>query len=92
MSADVSTAAPVRKLHLAGSPATPGVFRAYETGGFLFRLDPARPNAPASVLRDGTWAPVPLTGDDVRGVLKARPVSPEEVERRIARVLLSQAA
>ena len=79
-------------MHVGGRPATPVGFRAYETGGFLFRVDPARPHEFASVLRGGTWAPVPLTGDDVRGVLQARPVSAEEVERRVARVLLSSAA
>ena len=73
-------------------PATPDGFRAYETGGFLFRVDPARPHDFASVLKDGMWSPVPLTGDDVQGVLQARPVSAEEVERRVARMLLSPAA
>ena len=59
-------------------------FRVFEVDGFLFRLDATRPDRSAMVLKDGSWEIVPLTGEDICGLVCARRLSPDEVASFLA--------
>jgi hypothetical protein len=55
--------------------------RVFQVDEHFFRVDADKPSAPAEVLTEGRWIPVVLTTEELVGLINARELRPDEVDR-----------